>query len=82
MLVDRTGDPAAVERYLRLEESGYKARAGIAMTTVAGEPEFFAEYAAASPPPVTFRCWRSRPENRRWPGWFHFGATMACSCSR
>ena len=43
VLVDRTGDPAAVERYLRLEESGYKARAGIAMTTVAGEPEFFAD---------------------------------------
>ena len=43
VLVDRTDDPAAVDRYLRLEESGYKARAGIAMTTVAGESDYFVD---------------------------------------
>jgi hypothetical protein len=43
VLVDRTDDPDAVDRYLRLEGSGYKAKIGAAMTTVAGEPEFFAD---------------------------------------
>jgi hypothetical protein len=42
-LVDQTADPDAVDRYLRLEESGYKAKTGIAMTTEAGESEFFAD---------------------------------------
>ena len=42
-VVDRTDDPAAVEEYLRLEASGYKAQSGVAMMTVAGEPEYFAE---------------------------------------
>jgi len=43
VLVDRTADPGAVERFLRLEGSGYKAVAGIAMTTHDGEPEYFGE---------------------------------------
>ena len=42
VLVDRTADPGAVERFLCLEESGYKAVARLAMTNHAGEPEFFA----------------------------------------
>jgi CelD/BcsL family acetyltransferase involved in cellulose biosynthesis len=40
-LVDRSDDPAAVEEIIRLEASGYKAATGIAMATVAGEPEYF-----------------------------------------
>jgi len=42
VLVDRTADPGAVKQFLCLEESGYKRVAGLAMTTHAGEPEFFA----------------------------------------
>ena len=41
-LVDRTADSEAVQRFLCLEESGYKAVAGLAMTNHSGEPEFFA----------------------------------------
>jgi hypothetical protein len=40
-LVEQTSDPGAVDRYLCLENSGYKGETGIAMTTAAGEPEFF-----------------------------------------
>ena len=45
VLVDRTADPEAAGRFLRLEGSqGYKVGTdGLAMTTVAGEPEFFAD---------------------------------------
>lgn len=39
-LVDQTGDPDAVDRYLCLENSGYKGTRGIAMATAAGEPEY------------------------------------------
>ncbi len=44
-LVDRTSDPAAIERYLNLEGSqGYKAApGGFAMKTEAGESEFFGD---------------------------------------
>ena len=42
VLVDRTADPEAVQRFLCLEESGYKAVARLAMTNHAGEPELFA----------------------------------------
>ena len=42
VLVDRTADPGAIEQFLCLEGSGYKAAAGLAMTTHSGEPEFFA----------------------------------------
>ncbi len=44
-LVDQTADPDAVDRFLRLEGSqGYKVGThGIAMTTEAGESEFFAD---------------------------------------
>ncbi len=42
VLVDRTADPGAVQRFLCLEESGYKAVARLAMTNHAGEPELFA----------------------------------------
>ena len=40
-LVDQTSDPDAVDRYLCLEDSGYKGKTGIALATAAGEPEFF-----------------------------------------
>jgi Acetyltransferase (GNAT) domain len=40
-LVDQTSDPDAVDRYLCLENSGYKGKTGIALATAAGEPEFF-----------------------------------------
>jgi hypothetical protein len=43
ILVDRTADPAAVERFLHLEGSGYKAVRGIAVTSHDGESEYFAE---------------------------------------
>jgi Acetyltransferase (GNAT) domain len=39
-LVDQTRDPDAVDRYLCLENSGYKGTTGIAMATAAGEPEY------------------------------------------
>lgn len=40
-VVDRGGDPQAIEDYVRLEASGYKGGQGIALTTVPGEPEYF-----------------------------------------
>ncbi len=44
VLVDRTADPTALQRLLHLEGSqGYKAVARIAMTTQAGESEYFGE---------------------------------------
>lgn len=39
-LVDQTDDPDAVDRYLCLENSGYKGTRGIAMATAVGEPEY------------------------------------------
>jgi hypothetical protein len=41
IVVDRTGDPAALDRYLDLEASGYKTKSGLAMETEPGEREFF-----------------------------------------
>jgi CelD/BcsL family acetyltransferase involved in cellulose biosynthesis len=43
--IDRSDDPAAVQELIRLEGAGYKARTGVAMTTVPGEPEYFTEMA-------------------------------------
>jgi CelD/BcsL family acetyltransferase involved in cellulose biosynthesis len=43
--VDRSDDPTAVQELIRLEGAGYKARTGVAMTTVPGEPAYFAEMA-------------------------------------
>lgn len=40
-LVDRSDDPAAVDELVRLEDAGYKARIGVAMTTVPGEAAYF-----------------------------------------
>ena len=42
-IVDRSCDMGAVDAYMALESSGYKARIGVAMTTVPGEPEYFRE---------------------------------------
>jgi CelD/BcsL family acetyltransferase involved in cellulose biosynthesis len=42
-LVERTNDPSAIDDYIALEASGYKARTGVAMTTVPGEPEYFTD---------------------------------------
>jgi len=42
-VVDRGDDPKAIDDYINLEASGYKADAGVAMVTVSGEPEFFRE---------------------------------------
>jgi hypothetical protein len=42
-LVDRGPDPSAVERFLALEGSGWKGRAGTAMLSIPGEPDFFRE---------------------------------------
>lgn len=40
-LEDRSHDPAAVEELIRLEDAGYKAHIGVAMTTVPGETAYF-----------------------------------------
>lgn len=40
-LVDQASDPEAVDRYLCLENSGYKGETGIALATAVGEPELF-----------------------------------------
>jgi len=45
-LVNRADDPAAVEDYIALEAAGYKTDIGVAMTTAAGEPEYFREMCA------------------------------------
>ncbi|MFZ0666790.1 MAG: GNAT family N-acetyltransferase [Acidimicrobiales bacterium] len=42
-LVDRTSDPSALQDYVDLEASGYKAAQGVAMATVPGEPEYFVD---------------------------------------
>ncbi len=42
-VVDRSNDPGAIDDYITLESLGYKAKKGIAMTTVPGEPEYFRE---------------------------------------
>lgn len=42
-IVDRSNDLSAVDDYIELEASGYKARTGVAMTTAPGEPEYFRE---------------------------------------
>lgn len=41
-VVDRSDDEA-IDEYIRLEASGYKADIGVAMTTVPGEPQYFTE---------------------------------------
>jgi hypothetical protein len=40
-IVDRGDDPAAIDEYITLEASGYKADNGVAMAKVPGEPEYF-----------------------------------------
>jgi CelD/BcsL family acetyltransferase involved in cellulose biosynthesis len=40
-IVDRGDDPEAIEEYIALEASGYKADNGVAMAIVPGEPEYF-----------------------------------------
>jgi CelD/BcsL family acetyltransferase involved in cellulose biosynthesis len=40
-ILDRGEDPEAIEEYIALEASGYKAENGVAMATVPGEPEYF-----------------------------------------
>ena len=40
-VIDRGNDPAAIDDYIDLEASGYKADTGVAMVTVPGEPEYF-----------------------------------------
>jgi CelD/BcsL family acetyltransferase involved in cellulose biosynthesis len=40
-LVERSADPVAVDELVRLEDAGYKARIGVAMSTVAGETAYF-----------------------------------------
>jgi hypothetical protein len=42
-VVDRGGEPDAVDDYIALESSGYKAEIGVALTTVEGETAFFRE---------------------------------------
>ena len=40
-VVDRADDPDAIDDYIALEASGYKAETGVAMATVPGESEYF-----------------------------------------
>lgn len=40
-VTDRAGDPGAVERFLELEASGWKARNGTALASAPGEAEYF-----------------------------------------
>jgi hypothetical protein len=40
-IVDRGSEPEAIEDYIALEASGYKAEYGVAMATAPGEPEYF-----------------------------------------
>jgi CelD/BcsL family acetyltransferase involved in cellulose biosynthesis len=42
-VVDRGRDAGAIDDYIVLEASGYKAEFGVAMTTVEGEPDYFRE---------------------------------------
>ena len=51
-VTDHAGDPDAVERFLELELSGWKGRAGTAMGSTPGRAEFFRRVCAPpSPPP-------------------------------
>ena len=43
VLVERVEDPSAIDDYIALEASGYKARTGVAMATVPGESEYFTD---------------------------------------
>ncbi|MGO9457085.1 MAG: GNAT family N-acetyltransferase [Acidimicrobiales bacterium] len=43
LVVERGNDPSAIDDYIKLEASGYKAHTGVAMTTVPGEPEYFTD---------------------------------------
>jgi hypothetical protein len=40
-IVDRASEPEAIDDYIALEASGYKADVGVAMATVPGEAEYF-----------------------------------------
>jgi hypothetical protein len=42
-VVERATQPGAIRDYIEMEASGYKARTGVAMTTVPGEPEYFSD---------------------------------------
>jgi hypothetical protein len=42
-VVDRTGDPAAIEEFLQLEASGWKGAAGTALATIPGHADWFRE---------------------------------------
>jgi CelD/BcsL family acetyltransferase involved in cellulose biosynthesis len=42
-LLDRSADPAAVDELVRLEDAGYKAQIGVAMSTAPGEIAYFKE---------------------------------------
>jgi Acetyltransferase (GNAT) domain len=46
VVVDRGSDSAAVDDYIALESSGYKAEIGVALTTVEGETAFFRDMCA------------------------------------
>jgi hypothetical protein len=46
-VVDRAGDPEWIDRFLMLEESGWKGRNGTAMLSRAGHAAFFREVAAS-----------------------------------
>jgi len=41
VVVDRSGDPAAADRFLELERAGWKGEAGTALSSRAGDAEFF-----------------------------------------
>jgi CelD/BcsL family acetyltransferase involved in cellulose biosynthesis len=41
VLVDRSHDLSAIDEFVALEANGYKTRNGVALATVAGEPEYF-----------------------------------------
>jgi CelD/BcsL family acetyltransferase involved in cellulose biosynthesis len=42
-VIDRSSDASAIDEYIELEASGYKREIGVAMKTVAGEREYFAD---------------------------------------
>ncbi len=46
-VVDRGNEPGAIDDYISLEASGYKAENGVAMSTVPGESEYFPRYVSA-----------------------------------
>jgi CelD/BcsL family acetyltransferase involved in cellulose biosynthesis len=47
VVVDRSDDPAAVNEFIAMESAGYKARNGVAMATVPGEPAYFRDMCRA-----------------------------------